>query len=174
MKNPGELGSIATGDEIIQEGQILAFGSRSTDQFPQITRAVGRKDEDFPENAQVAIFGASNFGSRLAKHYLEKGSSVIVIEPDLDLANELVGSPVGNSKRLDVIHGDPQDEELLSELGIDSHDIAVAALDDDNLNIAISMRAKDKGVPRTGLLLKDRALVEAVHRIGLPRPVSRR
>jgi Trk K+ transport system NAD-binding subunit len=36
------------------------------------------------------------------------------------------------------------------------------------------MRAKDKGVPRTGLLLKDRALVEAVHRIGLTRPVSRR
>ena len=63
---------------------------------------------------------------------------------------------------------------MLSELGIDSHDIAVAALDDDNLNIAISMRAKDKGVPRTGLLLKDRALVEAVQRIGLTRPVSRR
>jgi Trk K+ transport system NAD-binding subunit len=81
---------------------------------------------------------------------------------------------VGSSKRLDVIHGDPQDEELLRELGIDQHDIAVAALDDDNLNIAISMRAKDKGVPRTGLLLKDRALVEAVHRIGLTRPVSRR
>ncbi len=174
IRNPGEKGNIATGDEIIQEGQILAFVSRSTDQFPQITRAVGRKDEDFPDNAQVAIFGASNFGSRLAKHYLAKGSSVIVIEPDLDLANELVGSPVGSSKRLDVIHGDPQDEELLSELGIDSHDIAVAALDDDNLNIAISMRAKDKGVPRTGLLLKDRALVEAVQRIGLTRPVSRR
>ena len=36
------------------------------------------------------------------------------------------------------------------------------------------MRAKDKGVPRTGLILKDRALVEAVQRIGLTRPVSRR
>ena len=36
------------------------------------------------------------------------------------------------------------------------------------------MRAKDKGVPRTGLLLKDRALVEAVKRIGLTRPISSR
>ena len=174
LRVEGEKGRIATGSEIIQEGQILVFVSKSTDQFPQITRAVGKKDDDFPENAQVAIFGASQFGSRLASHYLSKGSNVIVIEPDLDAANELVGSSVGNSKRLDVIHGDPQDEELLRELGIDQHDIAVAALDDDNLNIAISMRAKDKGVPRTGLLLKDRALVEAVHRIGLTRPVSRR
>ena len=120
--------------------------------------------------SQVAVFGASQFGSKLANHYLSKGSNVVVIEPDLDAANELVGSPVGSSKRLDVIHGDPQDEELLRELAIDSHDIAVAALEDDNLNIAISMRAKDKGVPRTGLILKDRALVEAVHRIGLTRP----
>ena len=75
---------------------------------------------------------------------------------------------------MDVIHGDPQDEELLKELGIDTHDIAVAALGDDNLNIAISMRAKDKGVQRTGLVLKDRALVEAVQRIGSINPVSRR
>ena len=174
LRAEGEKGSLTTGSEIIQEGQILVFVSRSTDQFPQITRAVGRKDDEFPSNAKVAIFGASQFGSKLFNHYLSRGFNVVVIEPDLDAANELVGSPVGNSKRLDVIHGDPQDEELLRELGIDHHDIAVAALDDDNMNIAISMRAKDKGVPRTGLLLKDRALVEAVHRIGLTRPVSRR
>ena len=174
LRAEGEKGRLTTGSEIIQEGQSLVFVSRSTDQFPQITRAVGRKDDEFPSNAQVAIFGASQFGSKLANHYLSRGFSVVVIEPDLDAANELVGSPVGNSKRLDVIHGDPQDEELLRELGIDHHDIAVAAFDDDNMNIAISMRAKDKGVPRTGLLLRDRALVEAVHRIGLTRPVSRR
>ena len=122
----------------------------------------------------VAIFGATQFGTKLAGHYLGEGAEVVVIEPDLDAANELVGSRTGNSKRLDVIHGDPQDGELLRELSINSQDIAIAALADDNLNIAISMRAKDKGVPRTGLILKDRALVEAVQRIGLTRPVSRR
>ena len=84
-----------------------------------------------------------------------------------------MGSRIGISKRLDVIHGDPQDEDLLRELAIEEHDIAIAALGDDNLNISISMRAMDKGVMRTGLLLNDRALVEAIHRIGL-RPVSKR
>jgi trk system potassium uptake protein TrkA len=167
-------GSLTNGSEIIKEGDNLVFVSKSTSQFRQITKAVGRTDIELPDKPQVAIFGATQFGNKLAKHYLDIGCEVVVIEPNLDSANELVGSSVGINKRLDVIHGDPQDEELLRELGIDHQDIAVAALDDDNLNIAISMRAKDKGVPRTGLLLKDRALVEAVQRIGLTRPISRR
>ncbi|MCH1523835.1 MAG: NAD-binding protein [Candidatus Thalassarchaeaceae archaeon] len=169
-----EGGRLTDGSEIIKEGDILVFVSRSTSQFSQITKAVGRVDPELPEKPQVAIFGATQFGNKLAKHYLKFGSEVVVIEPNLDYANELVGSKIGMNKRLDVIHGDPQDEDLLRELGIDQQDITIAALNDDNLNIAISMRAKDKGVARTGLLLKDRALVEAVQRIGLTRPISRR
>ena len=169
-----EGGQLTDGSETIKEGDILVFVSRSTSQFSQITKAVGRVDPDLPEKPQVAIFGATQFGNKLAKHYLKSGSEVVVIEPNLDYANELVGSKIGMNKRLDVIHGDPQDEDLLRELGIDQQDITIAALNDDNLNIAISMRAKDKGVARTGLLLKDRALVEAVQRIGLTRPISRR
>ena len=70
-----------------------------------------------PEKPQVAIFGATQFGNKLAKHYLKFGSEVVVIEPNLDYANELVGSKVGMNKRLDVIHGDPQDEDLLTRTG---------------------------------------------------------
>jgi trk system potassium uptake protein TrkA len=171
ISNDEKGGVLTDGSEIIEEGDNLVFVSKSTSQFGQITKAVGRTDLELPDKP---IFGATQFGNKLAKHYLDFGSEVVVIEPNLDAANELVGSPVGINKRLDVIHGDPQDEDLLRELGIDQQDIAVAALDDDNLNIAISMRAKDKGVARTGLLLKDRALVEAVQRIGLTRPISRR
>ena len=160
--------------EVIQEGDMLCFVARSTEEFLTITTGSGLQDPEWPNSPLVAIFGATKFGKKLAAHYLESGAEVVVIEPDLDSANELVGSPTGNSKRLDVIHGDPQDEELLRELSIDTYDVAIAALKDDNLNIAISMRAKDKGVARTGLILKDRALVEAVQRIGLTRPVSRR
>jgi trk system potassium uptake protein TrkA len=174
ISSENDGGRLTDGSEIIKEGDILVFVSRSTSKFNLITKAVGRVDPELPEKPLVAIFGATKFGNKLAKHYLEIGSEVVVIEPNLDLANELVGSKIGMNKRLDVIHGDPQDEELLRELGIDNQDISIAALNDDNLNIAISMGAKDKGVARTGLLLKDRALVEAVQRIGLTRPISRR
>jgi trk system potassium uptake protein TrkA len=174
ISTPEDGGKLTDGTEVIKENDILVFVSRSTSQFGQITKGVGRVDPEIPEKPQVAIFGATQFGNKLAKHYLKIGSEVVVIEPNLDHANELVGSKVGMNKRLDVIHGDPQDEDLLRELGIDQQDITIAALNDDNLNIAISMRAKDKGVARTGLLLKDRPLVEAVQRIGLTRPISRR
>jgi trk system potassium uptake protein TrkA len=174
IKSKGEKEVLSNGSEIIREGDILVFVTNSTDKFGLITRALGETDTELPKCPTIAIFGATHFGSKIAKHYLASGSNVVIIEPDLDTANEIVGSEIGVNKRLDVIHGDPQDEELLRELAIDEHDIAIATLDDDNLNISISMRAKDKGVPRTGLLLKDRALVEAVKRIGLTRPVSSR
>ncbi len=174
IKGMGEKETLSNGSEIIREGDTLVFVTNSTSKFRLITRALGEIDPELPDNPTVAIFGATHFGSKIAKHYLSRGSSVVIIEPDLDTANEIVGSEIGINKRLDVIHGDPQDEELLRELAIDKQDIAIATLDDDNLNISISMRAKDKGVPRTGLLLKDRALVEAVKRIGLTRPISSR
>ena len=152
---------------------MLVFVTGSTNFFGEIARFVGDNSSDMPEKPSVAIFGATDFGSSLANHYLEHGSNVVIIEPDLDSANSVVGSRIGINKRLDVIHGDPQDEDLLRELAIEDHDIAIATLADDNLNISISMRAFDKGVSRTGLILKDRALVEAIQRIGL-RPVSKR
>ena len=173
IKGRDRKGNIVSGSEIIQEGDMLVFVTGSTKFFGEIARFVGDSNSDMPEKPSVAIFGATDFGSSLASHYLEKGSSVVIIEPDLDAANSIVGSRIGINKRLDVIHGDPQDEDLLRELAIEDHDIAIATLGDDNLNISISMRAFDKGVSRTGLILKDRALVEAIQRIGL-RPVSKR
>ena len=174
IRSADSKGALVNGSEVIQEGDMLCFVARSTEEFMTITTGAGLQDPEWPEDPNIAIFGATQFGTTLASHYLGEGAEVVVIEPDLDAANELVGSRIGNSKRLDVIHGDPQDGDLLRELSIATHDAAIAALADDNLNIAIAMRAKDKGVPRTGLILKDRALVEAVQRIGLTRPVSRR
>ena len=173
MKGGEGKGRITNGSETIEEGDSLVFVTGSTRFFSEISRLVGDSSTEMPERPSVAIFGATDFGSRIAGHYLELGSSVVIIEPDLDTANSVVGSKIGISKRLDVIHGDPQDEELLRELAIEDHDIAIATLGDDNMNISISMRAFDKGVSRTGLILKDRALVEVIQRIGL-RPVSKR
>ena len=173
MKAGSRKGRIVSGNEIIQQGDMLVFVTGSTKFFGEIARLVGDKNSEMPDKPTVAIFGATNFGSKLAEHYLNMGSNVVIIEPDLDSANAIVGSRIGVNKRLDVIHGDPQDEDLLRELAVEDYDIAISTLSDDNLNISIAMRTFDKGVSRTGLILKDRALVEAIQRIGL-RPVSKR
>ena len=85
-----------------------------------------------------------------------------------------MGSDLGNQRRLDVIHGEPSDVELLKDIGMSDHDIAISTLDDDNGAIAIAMRAVDEGVDRTGLIVDDSTLVDTVRRIGLTRAVSRR
>ena len=118
-RNRGDNGRVITGNEIIQENDLLVFVTGSTNYFGEIARLVGEKDPDMPEKPSVAIFGATNFGSSLAKNYLDRGSNVVIIEPDLDAANSIVGSRIGINKRLDVIHGDPQDEDLLRELAIE-------------------------------------------------------
>ena len=173
MKGHGNKGRIVSGNEIIQQGDMLVFVIGAMHFFGDVARMVGDVDSEMPEKPRVAVFGATTFGSKLAEHYLGKGSNVVIIEPDLDAANAIVGSRIGVNKRLDVIHGDPQDEDLLRELAVEDHDIAISTLSDDNLNISIAMRTFDKGVSRTGLILKDRALVEAIQRIGL-RPISKR
>ena len=86
-----------------------------------ITTGAGLQDPEWPEDPNIAILGQLN-SEQHCFHYLGEGAEVVVIEPDLDAANELVGSRIGNSKRLDVIHGDPQDGDLLRELSIATHD----------------------------------------------------
>ena len=63
IKKADEKGSLSKGDEIIESGDILVFVSNSTDQFAQITRSVGKSDPDLKEKAQIAVFGASQFGA---------------------------------------------------------------------------------------------------------------
>ncbi|MGB0628829.1 MAG: NAD-binding protein [Candidatus Thalassarchaeaceae archaeon] len=174
IQTNGHAAKLDVLDQEIALNDRVAFAITSLDQFRVVSSALGIPLDPIPEHPRTLVFGATAFGSEVASHYLSEGADVVVIEPDLDLANQLVGSKVGSSKRLDVIHGDPQDEELLKEIGIEGFDVAVASMDDDNRNIAMAMQASDKGVPRSGLLLKDMALIEAVKRIGLTRPVSQR
>lgn len=174
IQTNGQPAKLEVDSHEICENDRIAFAITDLDQFRIVSSALGVPLEPIPEEPRALVFGATAFGSEVASHYLSRGSEVVVIEPDLDLANQLVGSKVGSSKRLDVIHGDPQDEELLKEIGMESFDVAVASMDDDNRNIAMAMQATDKGIARSGLLLKDTALVEAVKRIGLTRPVSQR
>ena len=95
------------------------------------------------------------------------GAHVTVIERNLNIANALSGSDIGAHANLDVIHGDFLDRNILTEIGIKEHHIAIAALDDDHISIAAALLANDMGVTRTGLILKDSDLVTVTQRMGI-------
>ncbi|MEC7601466.1 MAG: NAD-binding protein [Candidatus Thermoplasmatota archaeon] len=169
----GGKSTIIDESTVAESGDLLLFAATGLHVQNRISNACGFTSEPMVDNPRVIIFGATSIGTDLASHYLENESSVTVVEPDLNVANDLVGSDLGNQRRLDVIHGEPSDIELLKDIGMSDHDIAISTLDDDNGAIAIAMRAVDEGVDRTGLIVDDSTLVDTVRRIGLTRAVSR-
>ena len=170
----GGKSTIIDDSTVAESGDLLLFAATGLHVQNRISNACGFTSEPMVDNPRVIIFGATSVGTDLASHYLDNESSVTVVEPDLNAANDLVGSDLGNQRRLDVIHGEPSDIELLKDIGMSDHDIAISTLDDDNGAIAIAMRAVDEGVDRTGLIVDDSTLVDTVRRIGLTRAVSRR
>jgi len=170
----GGKSTIIDESTVAESGDLLLFAATGLHVQNRISNACGFTSEPMVDHPRVIIFGATSIGTDLASHYLENESSVTVVEPDLNVANDLVGSDLGNQRRLDVIHGEPSDIELLKDIGMSDHDIAISTLDDDNGAIAIAMRAVDEGVDRTGLIVDDSTLVDTVRRIGLTRAVSRR
>ena len=113
-------------------------------------------------------------GTRLAKAWLDANGTVTIVERDLEKANNLAGSDLGNRRGIEIIHGDHLDKDLLSEIEISSHDIAISALDNDHASIAAVLLASDLGVERTGLILYDADLVNVVRRMGITFSVDRK
>ena len=170
----GEHAIVPDEDTLLEVGDRLVFATIGKHTFKRIAKAAGHEEPPYPDQPRVAIFGATALGRRLAATYLDQNCYVTVLDERLDAANELVGSPMAASKRLDVIHCNLSDIDLLKEVEVHNHDIAIAALEDDHANIAVAMRAADIGVMRTGLVLDDSNLARVVRRIGLTYAVSER
>ena len=159
----GGKSSIIDDSTEAESGDLLLFAAIGVHVQTRISAACGFTSEPMVDQPRVIIFGATSVGNDLADHYLKNESYVTVVEPDLNVANDLVGSDLGNHRRLDVIHGEPSDVELLKDIGMSDHDIAISTLDDDNGAIAIAMRAVDEGVNRTGLIVDDSTLKTSIN-----------
>ena len=167
LKRHSEPGRIPNEDEKILPHDRVAVATTGEASFNRILRIFGHEVVDFPVAPRVAIFGAGRVGVRIAEKILEMGGSVTIVERDLQKANSLAGTNIASNSSLEIIHGDHLDKGLLSEIEISSHDIAIAALANDNESIASALLASDLGVERTGLILTSADLVNVVRRMGI-------
>ncbi|HIG03922.1 MAG TPA: hypothetical protein EYQ53_06050 [Candidatus Poseidoniales archaeon] len=174
LKREHEPSAVPDANTKFMANDMIAVAAIGTRSFTRIVRLMGHDEEDFPDHPKVCVFGAGEIGVGLAKSYLEDGCEVTVIEPDLALANHLAGGEVGNNPRLDVINGDHHDKQLLKEIGLGRHDIAVAGLSDDHASIAVAVLAESLGVRRTGLVLQDADLVSVVKKMGITFAVNKK
>ena len=174
LKRDGMLGKVPTADDQILPNDRVAIATAGEASFNRILRIFGHEAVDFPVRPKVVIFGAGVIGIRLAKAWLDNNGTVTVVERELEKANNLAGSDIGNRSGIEIIHGDHLDKELLSEIEISSHDIAISALDNDHASIAAALLANDMGVERTGLIMYDADLVDVVRRMGITFSVDRK
>lgn len=174
LKREGEPGRVPVADDQILPKDRVAIATAGESSFNRILRIFGHEQIDFPDRPRVVIFGAGLIGTRLAKAWLDSNSSVTVVESNLEAANILAGSDLGNHKDIEIIHGDHLDKDLLSEIEISSQDLAISALDNDHESIAAVLLASDMGVERTGLILYDADLVNVVRRMGITFSVDRK
>ena len=173
MKRPGDSPYIPTKHTQLLPKDKVAVAAIGKDSFTRIVRLFGHDEVDFTPTPRVAIFGAGLVSQRVAASYLSDGCRVTVIESDLTKANALSGTSLGADSNLDIINGDHNDPELLGEIELASHDVAIGALDNDHASIAAVILASELGVPRTGLILSSSDMVSVVKKMGITFAVDR-
>ena len=117
---------------------------------------------------RVVLLGGSKISYYLAKALTEGGTSVKIIEKDLERCEEL-------SEKLPkavIINGDGSAQELLLEEGIDSTDAFVALTNLDEQNILISIFASTHDVPKTIAKVNRKELISMSDKLGLDTIVS--
>ncbi|HJL98003.1 MAG TPA: NAD-binding protein [Candidatus Poseidoniaceae archaeon] len=174
LKRKNQRSIIPKGDTKLEKGDRIAVATIGLESFNPALIMFGHELSYFPDVPKVVIIGATAIGNKMAAEWLEHGAWVTVLERDLHRANELAGSQIGANPNLEIIHGDHLDRTILTEIGIDKHDVAVSALDNDHENIAAVLLASDMGVERTGLMLYDADLVKVTQRMGISFAVDRR
>ena len=132
----GEDAYIANGDSVFMEKDVVSIV------------ALTKRAKDFFEKIDYAGHSVKNalvLGGGRITHYLceileKSGISLKVIEKDLKACEELSNQ----WGKVDVIHGNPADRELLLEEGLERAGAVVALCSLDEENILHSLFAKDK------------------------------
>ena len=167
MRREGDSSYIPTKHTQLLPKDRVAVAAIGEDSFTRIVRLFGHDEIEFTNKPRVAIFGAGPVANRVANSFLADGCRVTVIESNLTKANELAGTPLGADSNLDIINGDHKEPELLREIELASHDVAIGALDNDQASIAAVLLASELGVPRTGLILSASDMVGVVKKMGI-------
>ena len=86
----------------------------------------------------IIIVGCGRFGSTLANELSDEGHNISVIDRD----NEKL-SVLGNGFNGLIVKGIEYDSEVLREAGISDADAVMAVTPDENINITVSLIAKE-------------------------------
>ncbi len=126
-------------DEIKENDLLYALGDKKI--ISQLHKKIHEEDEQVRLN-NVMIIGGGKTGYYLAQKLDEYGSSVKIIERDLDRCRYL-STKLSNVM---VLHGEGTDIDLLEEENMDSMDAFITATGYDEENLLLALTAKKHGL----------------------------
>ncbi|WP_456435170.1 potassium channel family protein [Methanopyrus sp.] len=117
----------------------------------------------------VVVVGGGRVGRILAELLIAHGHDVVVIEKDKRRARELAQSELD----ILVIQGDATDLDVLQDAEIETADVVAAVTDKDEVNLAVSLIAKEEfGVERVVSRVTDDRFVDVFRRLGVDAVVN--
>ena len=142
----------------INSGDHIYISTRFKD-FETINNYVGKS---LKKIKRVMIIGDSDIAFDTAKH-LESKYQVILIVPDEKKCKEFIR----NLEKTLIIHGDPNDPELLDEEGLANMDAFIALTPNSETNIISSLLAEKAGVFKTISMVDNAAYTHISQSIGV-------
>lgn len=115
------------------------------------------------EARRVCIVGGSEIARRLTGQLLRRGMSVALIEKSRERAEELAAE-FGEAR---VIEGSGTDVSLLRDEEISRYDLLLALTSKDEVNLMVTLLAKDLGVQTTGCTVHEGAHVSIYQHLGI-------
>lgn len=111
---------------------------------------------------RILIIGAGEVGAHLAKSLAARGNDIIIIDKDKDKCDRIAAEA-------DVLalNRDATDPTLYEDIDLRAMDVVVAATDRDEVNLFVATIARDFGVPRIIVRVKNENLVSILERIGI-------
>ncbi|WP_132059480.1 Trk system potassium transporter TrkA [Halorussus amylolyticus] len=152
---------IPRGDTVIRAGdKVVVIGSPESVQGFAAEIAPGETPSG---NEDLVIIGGSEIGYHTARLLEDRGLRPRLIERDPDRARELA-ERLPNSV---VMKNDATDADFLAREHIDEADAVVAALENDEKNLLVSILAKQLGVKRTVAIVESTEYVGIFETVGI-------
>jgi len=162
---------VPRGDERLQKDDQL-FVVVEAGQVPQVAHVLGKSGARLEH---VMILGGSRVADRIAARLSDAkrrrgGLKIKLIEPDAERAHRLAEQLEG----VLVLHGRPDDIDLMVVEGISEMDAFVAVTPDEESNLVSCLMAKHLGVRKTVAMLSKGAYIPISRSIGLDAAVSQK
>lgn len=134
---------IPTEDTVLQANDIVYFMALKD----QLHEALGLFGHEPTELSRLLIVGGGAVGFSLAKHLEAETPDLIVKILESNKARAETIAP--KLKKAIVLHGKGLEKELLLEANIQATDAVVSVTNDENVNVLMSLLAKEFNVKRT-------------------------